>query len=615
MKNKIFYKLFGMTVGVVLVILLLQFGFQCFLLESFYLFNKERLVYENVESLIAKLEVEEISDNRIEEIINIFSIENDIPIGISNIYGSIQYGLISESKGSYLLIENENREIYEISLDGFLENNNFSEALNMNEKITVEDFWYEKLESTIYPQYIKIDGKEFYCGFNYNQQLDDSNYEEDLYLENLGDDYYYEDDKVIEAKIIDANIYENEFQGISYRNDLLINEMVLKLQEGEGVKEIFESSEGIIYIKSDVDTGTQNMFFVSPLYLKNKKPLILFATSSLQSINEATIIMNKFSMFILIVAIFIAMVASYIFSKRIAKPLLHLNKITKDMSHLDFTDKCEIHTNDELEELADNINNLSNRLEVALNDLRNSNSKLKEDIELKEKMEEFRKRFIAHSSHELKTPLTILKGISEGLMNGVYNREDDINYRNILKEIDNMSQLTHDLLEISRIESGDLPFKEEIFQLSDVILKVYDKLKPLIKNKNLEVELDLSEDFIRADEEKIESVISNLLNNAIQYTPENGNISIRIERDYSILKFSIENTPAMIPEEDIQKIWEPFYRVEKSRNKALGGTGLGLHLIKEILERHGFEYYIKNTHEGVKIGFFVDQSEIIGLLD
>ncbi|WBW96596.1 sensor histidine kinase [Oceanirhabdus sp. W0125-5] len=608
MKNKIFYKLFGMTIVVILIILSVQFFFQFFLLEDFYKFSKEKLVTDTVESLTYELSKEEFTDEEIEKLINDFSVEHDIAVGISNLYGSLEYGMTGEYKESHLLVKDDQGQSYEIYLDGFIENEEFIDKLEKNINISVYGFSYEKNKNRIYPRYIEIDGIKFKYGIDDIENMD-YDYDEIEDEDFLSYDYY-EHSELITAKINEIYIFDNQFQGISYRNELLINEIVQKFKQGEGVKEIFESPEGIIYTKIDEKTKTGNMFFAKLFYFKDEQPMILFAASSLQSIREATTIINKFSVVILIAAIIITTMVSYIYSRKITKPLLHLNNITKGMSNLDFSDKCNVSTKDEIEELANNINNLSERLELALNDLRDSNAKLKEDIELKERMDEFRKRFIAYSSHELKTPLTVLKGIGEGLVSGVYNRGDDSNYENMLKEIDDMSQLVYDLLEISKLELGDIPLNLEIFQLSDIVLKVYDKLRPLSNKKNLEVELELIEDFIKADEEKIERVVSNLLTNAIQYTPSDGNIYVAIKNIDSNLEFSVENSPATIPDEDIDKIWEPFYRVEKSRNKALGGTGLGLHLVKEIVERHGFNYFIMNTSKGVKSGFAAEQSNL-----
>ncbi|GAA0179975.1 hypothetical protein SH2C18_27510 [Clostridium sediminicola] len=252
---------------------------------------------------------------------------------------------------------------------------------------------------------------------------------------------------------------------------------------------------------------------------------------------------------------------------------------------------------------------MSNKLQKTLDEVKKSNEKLKQDIILREEMDQFRKRFIADASHELKTPLTVMKGICEGVRDGIYDGNDNENFKNILNEINDMSKLVHDLLESSKLESCNVESKTRIFQLSDVVLKTHSKLKHLIEDKKLKVLLELYEDFVLADEDKIERVISNLYCNAVQYTPEEGEINICMKKEEDKCFLIIENSPAKIPKKDLGKIWEPFYRVEKSRNKTLGGSGLGLNMAKTIFESHDSEYGIENTSTGVRVYFCLKRIE------
>ena len=209
------------------------------------------------------------------------------------------------------------------------------------------------------------------------------------------------------------------------------------------------------------------------------------------------------------------------------------------------------------------------------------------------------KYFMADASHELKTPLTVVKGIVEGLIDGIYDRNDNDNYLKIINEINDMNCMVYDLLEISKIESSQIEFSTGIFLFSDLILDIHDKLQPLVSKKNIEVSLNLSEFFIEGDEERIKRAVRNLYINAIRYTSENGSIDIEVSNFEKSGYFEMKNSPAYISDEDIKNIWKPFYISEKSRNKKLGGSGLGLYMVKEILDKHDFSYGIENYKDGV----------------
>lgn len=608
MKNKIFYKLFSMTGLVVLLVLLIQFSFQYFFLEDYYRSSKENQMLKTINQLAKEITSNDYTTTEINELIDRYAIDNDMPIGMSNLYGSIEYGLYKDFSESSILITGSNGEFYNVSIDAFTGNSDFSTNIYENQMVTVEGYWDSIDGEMIYPSTIEIEGVQYGYGLELTElenatSIDNVGWTEAIELTELNAPYYYDDFDKVKGTISEVNYVENTLSGINYRNNLLIDEIYSTFSNVYDFDKFISTYGNNLSIKYDEQTNTENMYYTKLVTPKGKEPMIIFAASSLESISEATHVINQFSLILLLVAIVIATAITFVFSKKISRPLLTLNSVTKRMTELDFSGKCDITSNDEIGELASNINVLSNELDHALDALKITNVQLQEDIMLKEKMDEFRKRFIANSSHELKTPLTVLKGIVEGLTGGLYNRDDDEHFESILNEIDDMSKLVHDLLEISKIETGEVPLNLEIFQLSEVVLRVNDKVKILAKSKNVETQLNLSGDFIHADEEKIGKVITNLLNNALNYTPENGTVTINLAVENNQLHFYVENKPASIPEGDLEHIWEPFYRVEKSRNKMLGGTGLGLYLVKEIMEKHSFKYYIKNTDMGVEAGF------------
>lgn len=576
MRGKIFYKLFAMSISLVVIVIGLQTLTQYFLLEPYYIQKKETRVQDHVDALIKELKVKDPSSYDINTVINTFAAENEITILLTDPYGSFTYGIEPSMDDSYLQVLTEDLETLTVNLLGFLDQENLYEVLKTGKSLSLAGYLEE---DHFYPEYMIVDGV-FYGNINYGETpvSDPSN-----------------DLRQFQATITDVNLYTNTYQGVSYINEVLVNEVFYSLDSAHTGEEI--------YIKYNENTQSNHMFYKQHVALPSYGDMYVFAVVSLQGVDESISILSTFMRYILIVGLVIATVIAYFFSKRISKPIMQMNLVAENMTSLNFDEKCLVVGKDEIGQLATNINSLSRRLEQALNDLTTSNTILQEDLELKDRMDQFRKRFIAHSSHELKTPLTVLKGISEGLETGLYDRQDPQNYKNILREVDGMSQLVHTLLEISALESSEVSLKQAPLHLSDTVMEVYDALKILIQKKNLSISFDLDDAFILADEGKIQGVIKNLINNALAYTPSGGAIHIDISVKETTLCFSIENTPARIAKDDMDKIWEPFYRGEKSRNKALGGTGLGLHLVKEILSKHAFEAFIENTSTGVRIGF------------
>lgn len=319
---------------------------------------------------------------------------------------------------------------------------------------------------------------------------------------------------------------------------------------------------------------------------------------SLQSIRDIMTIVQKIFFIILIVVILVAIVVTFVISKTITNPLIHLKDITSKLAKQDFSSRCEVASRDEIYELSNNINIMSDRLEASLNEL-------EQDIMNKDRLEKFRKQFIADISHELKTPITIAKGISEGLIDGVYE-EKEAHYKTVLEELDRMDRLVYDLLEVSKLDVGEETLDVGAFQLSDVVLKVHNQLKALANEKDMLVTFNLDEAFCSADEKKVEKVIRNLYTNAVNYSKKSGFIDIHIKNKMSKLLLSIENGPAHIPNEELDYITSPFYRIEKSRSKSHGGTGLGLYIVKSIVEKHDSRLNIVNTDKGVSISFELD---------
>ena len=322
--------------------------------------------------------------------------------------------------------------------------------------------------------------------------------------------------------------------------------------------------------------------------------------------NQALIIIG------LIILIISAFIASYI-SKKFTRPIVELNDITNKMARLDFSKKYNLaDTDDEINELGKNINTMSDKLESTIKQLRDNNLELEKDIEEKSKIDEMRKQFISDVSHELKTPIALIQGYAEGLVENVNSDDESRKFyaEVILDESNKMDTLVKQLLELMKLEYGKRELNNENFNIVELINEVIRKCKVMIEEKNIKIEFDSSKQVtVNADDFYIEQVVTNYFTNAIKHA-ENVNgekkISIKIEEKESKVRVSVFNTGNNIPEEHLSKIWGRFYKEDSSRNRNDGGTGIGLALVKAIMNNYRNDYGVINRENGVEFYFELD---------
>lgn len=341
------------------------------------------------------------------------------------------------------------------------------------------------------------------------------------------------------------------------------------------------------------------------------KEEVIFALYSLQPVNEAVSVIKRFYVYFCIGAGFFILLLSLAYSNMIAKPLLKINKVATKMSKLDFTEICEVKSNDEIGNVASSLNFLSENLNQSLNSLREANAKLEEDIEKERNLEKMRKEFIAAVSHELKTPISLIDGYAVGLKDNIFEGEDEDYYLDIIiDEAKKMGSLVSDMLDLSQLESGVFKLRKEEFNVVELIKSTLKKYSNLISEKGVKVELNLLEEFnINADWNRLEQVLTNFITNALRHIDNNGIIYVNMVDNNSSVTIEIENTGSRIPEEEISKVWDKFYKIDKSRNRKVGGTGIGLSIVKNILTLHKFPFGVNNTDKGVKFYFNIPKND------
>ncbi|WP_163581932.1 sensor histidine kinase [Gracilibacillus saliphilus] len=341
---------------------------------------------------------------------------------------------------------------------------------------------------------------------------------------------------------------------------------------------------------------------IRPIKNNNGETTYIFAMTSLQPIDEAVQMLEDYYVYFIIFVLFLIVLASFYYSKKIARPLLQINDTTSKIANLDFSETIPITSKDEIGTLSHNINTLSNTLHSYIN-------QLQQDVEKEKQLENTRKDFISGVSHELKTPLSIMKSCISILEDGVASNKKDHYFKAMSKEVDKMDMLIVDMLELAKFESGTYKMKMDVFYIDQIIEYICEQLALDITNKQLHVHKQLSKTKVVANQHRIEQVITNFITNAIRYTPKNKSIIISTIEEQERVKVCVENKGAHIEQENLEKIWDRFYRGDTSRRRSKGGTGLGLAISKNILELHGAQYGVSNTEDGVLFFFYLNKKE------
>ncbi|TGE35513.1 HAMP domain-containing histidine kinase [Desulfosporosinus fructosivorans] len=320
----------------------------------------------------------------------------------------------------------------------------------------------------------------------------------------------------------------------------------------------------------------------------------IFAMTSLQPVDEAIAVMRQFYPYFFGFTFLCVIFLAFIFSKWLANPLISINQITGKIANMDFTEKLPVRSEDEIGQLSQNINYLSNQMEAYI-------GQLKQDLDKERKLETIRKEFIAGVSHELKTPLAVMKSCLSILKDGIAAEKREHYFQAMDDEIQRTDLLVVNMLDLAKFESGT--YKPEIapFEIDKVITEVCRSLAEQIQEKSLSLILIPCSLMVVGHKGLISRVITNFISNAIRHTENGQAIVIAVRDNGQTAEISVENQGNPISVEDRKKIWDQFYRVEARTSKA--GTGLGLSISKEILELHHAIYGVENTQDGVRFFF------------
>ena len=326
-------------------------------------------------------------------------------------------------------------------------------------------------------------------------------------------------------------------------------------------------------------------------------------TAVLSVLENSAAIANEFMVNVAVVCLILSLLWVLFLARGIARPIRRMQETTSKMAALDFSEKLDVSTADEIGQLADSINILSNNLAVTLEDLQNKNRQLRDEIESERRLEKMRKGFVANVSHELKTPISIISGYAEGLKIGVGGETQREQYTDvIINEAGRMNDMVLSLLELSRMEAGQMPLNLQVY---DLVSQLNEAAKRFgLKNEKAKIQTETPEElYVSADVEAVEKILNNYLSNALSHLKKDGKILISAKKENNKVKIAVYNDGDPIPAEEMERIWESFYRGDSSHKRESDRVGLGLSIVKAAVTLLGTQCGVVNKVEGVEFWF------------
>lgn len=411
-------------------------------------------------------------------------------------------------------------------------------------------------------------------------------------------------EKQIGGTIVIGNIEDTIYYPLGNRSNMdripgLIH-YDLKASPQEGIEEWEKYNDNSFFIISkDPSFEIDTLRF----QIQQESGIILLIWVPMAQISENARLSNNFTLLVGFITLIITGVWTVLISNQFTKPIKEMNKLTKQMSKLDFSKVLTIESKDELGELSQSINQLSRNLDNTIKELNHKNEILEQDITHERQLDRMRKEFVSNVSHELKTPIFLIQGYAEGLKTNIADSEEKKGFYCdvIMEEVDKMDGLVKDLLDLSHVESGIFTIQKTSFDIIELTLSVLFKYECIFVEREIHITADLQENImIYADKIRVEQIISNYINNAIHYSNEQKIINISAKIIDNLVRLSVYNSGLPIPTDSLDKIWTSFYKVDKARTRENNGTGLGLSIVRAIQEAHGNSYGVKNLNSGVE---------------
>lgn len=577
MKNvSIRTKIFLFIIGIFTLLLTFVILSPTLFFEQYYTFQKKTALVDQTENFGMRYLNKNLSSFIIYDAMEQFSIKNDAYIRI------VADDLLSTYSTNYKFEINidEDHIISVYISDEFLyEDKDIFDALRFGDQINISGYWLD--EDTICPRII-------------NDTI-------------IADDFFsVQDDRFqgmtlerISGSIVALNIPE-KVSGDLYRSFIawkVLSEEHEYAYFREGYK---------LYEIEDSETA-----MVSYVVQKEYEPYEVISVISLPQNSDVDRYIANYMQFAIIIGILAIVVFAFFLSRLISRPINDVTEAAKRISELDFSEKIPVKSDDELGALSKYMNAMSDKLEVTLEDLNTANNELKVKLWQQREIEDMRKQFIADVSHEVKTPLGIIHGYAERVVMQLLQVEADKEYvidcaSIIIDETKKMNTLINNMNELSRLESPAYELNRNHFELRDLVNETIEAFDVFLDEKDYQItkHFDTLKCYINGDQAKIEQVLINFLSNVIRYTPDGGEVHLTVDHRKSHIYFAIENECHDMTEDQVNKLWERFYRVDKSRSRAHGGSGIGLSIVKVILELHEYEFGVEKTDLGIRFYFY-----------
>jgi len=390
------------------------------------------------------------------------------------------------------------------------------------------------------------------------------------------------------------NIYEDDPE---FKHKLIFEDNVYRLPDSKQYSKVILSGKEVVEKGNLYDLFTQKMLTIEmPYTITNDKAQsevisAVYISTPMPHIYQLQRSVFRFFLNSVFIAILISVLFALVFSRKITKPLKEINNAARIIAGGEFQNTLSISSKDEIGELAASFNNM---------------------IEALKNLEDMRRGFIANVSHELRTPMTSIRGFIEGILDGTIPCERQNYYLSIVRdEVNRMNRLVNDLLDLARMEAGEIKLNLIDFNINELMRRSIIKIESLIIEKNINVEAEFEEEelYVYADVDSIQRVILNLMHNAIKFTSEGGKIKLKTSRKRDKVVVCVEDNGPGISKDEINLIWDRFYKSDKSRGKDKTGTGLGLAIVKNIITEHGQDIYVESEQGvGTKFIFTLSRS-------
>lgn len=392
-------------------------------------------------------------------------------------------------------------------------------------------------------------------------------------------------------------------------SDRIYKEFLINISDMSSYDRLLEQTDNYIMVSKKDTYSNKDLF---EMWGKLPGNRFFMIRTALAQVKTSAQIANKLSMYIGFGASLISGIIIYFITSKITKPILKIADLAEKMSEMDFETKYSEHRNDEIDVLGKSINKMSHNLESTISELKAANIELQKDIDEKTKLDEMRKDFVSSVSHELKTPIALIEGYAEGLKEGISDEDERDYYCDvIIDEAMKMNAMVKKLLTLNQLEAGGQALSISRFDIVELVNNYVSTLELLLQQNNINLSVEKSQPiWVWADEMNIEEVVMNYLSNAINHCESDiaKRIDVRFKKEENKVKISVFNTGKNIPEENLEHLWEKFYKVDKARSREYGGSGLGLSIVKAIVEAHHENYGVENKPDGVEFWFTLDAS-------